>query len=222
MQKGDCIIYKAERKLLNERIRNITNTIECYEHDRYMYGDQLKSILGPDMFKLYEEHINIVKAYRHLKVMEQQKMKFDRLCQRYQDSENCCPTQDHNSNNKHGHPNQDPKLTETAQRKYVINLSSTSLTPTQRMLSACGPHFAVAPWRPPYGDYITAIKLVCQNQNSTEAEELRADIYRVLRQPHHPKPNLSKDELNVLKQLRADKDHIILCHRQRCGTGGNG
>ena len=27
-QKGDCIIYKVERKLLNERIRNFSNTIE--------------------------------------------------------------------------------------------------------------------------------------------------------------------------------------------------
>ena len=27
-QKGDCIFYKAERKLQNERIMNISNTIE--------------------------------------------------------------------------------------------------------------------------------------------------------------------------------------------------
>ena len=53
-QKGDCIIHKAERKLLNERIRNINNTIEHYEHDRYMYRDQLKSILRPDICQLCE------------------------------------------------------------------------------------------------------------------------------------------------------------------------
>ena len=66
------------------------------------------------------------------------------------------------------------------------------------------------PQNPPYGDYITAIELVCQSLNNTEAEELRADICRVLRQPHHPKPNLSKDEMKVIKQLRADKDHMVL------------
>ena len=55
---------------MNERIRNINNTIEHYEHDRYIYRDQLKSILEPDTFKLCEDHINIVKETRHLKVME--------------------------------------------------------------------------------------------------------------------------------------------------------
>ena len=80
----------------------------------------------------------------------------------------------------------------------------------QRVILSHGLNFAVAPLKPPYGDYITAIELACQSLNSTEDEELRADIYRVLKQPYDPKPNLSKDEMMALKQLRADKDCIIL------------
>ena len=60
--KSDSFIYKEERKLLNKRIGNINNIIEHYEHKKYMYGDQLKSILGPDRFKLCKEHINIARA----------------------------------------------------------------------------------------------------------------------------------------------------------------
>ena len=51
---------------------------------------------------------------------------------------------------------------------------------------------------------------MCQSLNSTEAEELRADIDTILRQSNHPKPSLSKDELKAIKQLKTDKSHIIL------------
>ena len=47
--KNDCIIYKVEKELLNERIKNINNTIECFEHEKYMYENKLNSILGPEM-----------------------------------------------------------------------------------------------------------------------------------------------------------------------------
>ena len=41
-------------------------------------------------------------------------------------------------------------------------------------------------------------------------EELRSDIYRVLRQPHQLKPNLRKEEIEAIKQLKADKDCMVL------------
>ena len=53
-----------------------------------------------------------------------------------------------------------------------------------------------------YGEYITAIELSCQNSDNTTAEELRADIYRVLGHPHHLKSNLSRDEMMAIKQLK--------------------
>ena len=51
---------------------------------------------------------------------------------------------------------------------------------------------------------------VCQILNTNEAEEIGADIYRALRHSHPPKPNLSKEEWKALKQLKTDKDHIVL------------
>ena len=41
--KSDCIIYSDEKKLLNERLRNINNTIGHYEHEKYMYENKLTS-----------------------------------------------------------------------------------------------------------------------------------------------------------------------------------
>ena len=49
-QKGRGIIYKVEMKLLNERIRNINSTIECYEHERYMHQNELKHLIDQEMW----------------------------------------------------------------------------------------------------------------------------------------------------------------------------
>ena len=43
-----------------------------------------------------------------------------------------------------------------------------------------------------------------------EAEELRSDINRVLRSSHTPNPNLTKEELKALADLRRDSNRKIL------------
>ena len=75
------------------------------------------------------------------------------------------------------------------------------------LLLAHGLNFVVTPQRPPYGEYIAAIKSACQNLDNTTVEELRADVCGVLSLPHHLKPNLSKDEMiaiNNLKQIKTE------------------
>ena len=42
------------------------------------------------------------------------------------------------------------------------------------------------------------------------AEELRSEVYRVLRKSHQLKPNLKKDEMIALKQLQTDKNCMVL------------
>ena len=59
-------------------------------------------------------------------------------------------------------------------------------------------------------EYITSIEVAYQNLNNNEAEELRSDVYRALRHSCPPKPNLRKEEMKALKQLKTDKDHMVL------------
>ena len=47
-QRGEGIIKRAERQLLNKRIRNINYKIERYHHDKCMYKKQLEEILQHD------------------------------------------------------------------------------------------------------------------------------------------------------------------------------
>ena len=72
--------------------------------------------------------------------------------------------------------------------KWVINLSNKPLTPAQRSVLAKGPNFAVTPRQPPNLEYITAIEAACTKLSQQDAEELRADVNRVLRSSHPP-PN---------------------------------
>ena len=52
--------------------------------------------------------------------------------------------------------------------------------------------------------------MACQNLNNNEAEELRSDVNWALRHSHPPKPTLRKEEMKALKQLKTDKDHMVL------------
>ena len=60
------------------------------------------------------------------------------------------------------------------------------------------------------GEYIKAIETPCQSLDPNSAEELRSDVYRVLRHPHQLRTNLRKEEITAIKKLKADKERIIL------------
>ena len=85
-----------------------------------------------------------------------------------------------------------------------------TLTPAQRCVLAKGPNFAVTPRQPPNLEYITAIEAACTKLSQQDAEELRADINRVLRSSHLPKPNLTKAQNLAIRELKRDRGRIVL------------
>ena len=68
----------------------------------------------------------------------------------------------------------------------------------------------ITPKKPPLGDYILNIEKACQSLDTNLAEELRSEVYRVLRQPHQLKPNLKQEGMIALKQLKTDKNCMVL------------
>ena len=62
----------------------------------------------------------------------------------------------------------------------------------------------------PHLEYITAIESACQKLDHQEAEELRANVNRILRCSHAPKQNLTKEELKALAALRRDSNRTTL------------
>ena len=81
--KGLEIIRKTERKLLNECIRSINNTLELHMYEREAIVQQLEEKLDPnkDIIEDCHSFIKRVIESRHLRVMTRQKRKFELLYQ---------------------------------------------------------------------------------------------------------------------------------------------
>ena len=183
-------------------------TLKHYEQEAYMYQHDLKQLIEQQWWEECKLEINKVRDLRHKQVFERQTKKFtklieEKLKEKLQEREHigCISYHDCTKTVEASKPNTN---------KWVINLSNTPLTEDQESLLKHGPNFAITPQRPPLQEYIKAIERACQSLDVKSAEELRSDVYRVLRHPHQLKPNLSKGEMTVIKQLRADKDRIIL------------
>ena len=201
-QRGKGIIQKAEKQLLNERIKNINFTLEWYEHDKYMYKNELEELLKQDqeIWNACLEEIEKRKELRHRRVMERQIWKFNRLLKSWEEQDQ---KQGGCSNCQSGHSKEQGLDSYDRARKWVINLSSISLSKDHESLLAHGPNFVITPQKLPLGEYITNIEKACQSLDTNTVEELRSEVYRVLRQPHQLKPNLKKEEIKAMKQLKS-------------------
>ena len=147
-QRGRGIIYKAKKQLLNERIKNINYTLECHEHEGYMYQSELKELIDQEMWNASIAEIERRKELRHRRVMERQISKFNRLFGEkiHKDQGGHSKQQsDHSTSNQQG-----PEMNNTIQKKWVINLSSSPLTQEQESLLTHGPNFVVTHQKPPY------------------------------------------------------------------------
>ena len=78
--KAKYIIKRAERALLNERIRSINNTIAMFENLRDTCINQLEAILDKEIMEECREFIEIRRERRHLSTLERHLSKFRRLC----------------------------------------------------------------------------------------------------------------------------------------------
>ena len=52
--------------------------------------------------------------------------------------------------------------------------------------------------------------MACQSLKPSEADEFRVDIARILKQARPSKSNISKEEWKAIKEVRTDKDHLVL------------
>ena len=66
------------------------------------------------------------------------------------------------------------------------------------------------PQSSPNLEYITAKESACQKHQHQKAEGLSADVNRILRSSHAPKPNLTKEETKALGELNRDSNRTIL------------
>ena len=80
--KGNYIIRKAERMLMNERIRSINNMITMLNCQIDTCMNILEGMINKEVMEECHEFINYTRERRHHKTMERQKKKFERLWQK--------------------------------------------------------------------------------------------------------------------------------------------
>ena len=203
--KGIQIIRKAEKQLLNECIRLITNTIELLMLKRDTCSNKVKEILlEKDDHNTLEECkilMERVKEYRHNSVMMRQKAKFEGLMQQKQ-----------GGHSNQGEVSRDTNNTEDT-KKWVRNLSSIPLSEDQERLLAWGPKFSIKPRQPPVSEYVAVVEQTCSRLEKGEADEIRVEVKKALKRTQcNPRPssNISKQEYKALKELKEDKKRVIL------------
>ena len=154
---GIQIIRKAEKPLLNEHIRSITNTIELLMLKRDTCSNKVKEILlEKDDHNTLEECkilIESVREYRHNSVMRRQKAKFEGLMQQKQGGRSI-QVKIRNPQNRDTNNAEDTN-------KWVRNLSLIPLSEEQERLLARGPKFSIKPRQPPVSEYVVAVEQAC-------------------------------------------------------------
>ena len=225
--KAKEIIYRAEKQLLQDRVRCINAMLEDNRKAINKCKAELVSkVTNTTDRNKFSKFIEKVSKERFKKVKERQVRKLNSLVNKTISKNSIIDrttgsnnnnrsgpnniTQGIISNSQAGNPSDDNNNNNNNNNKWVINISKTSVTKVQESLLAKGPNLAIAPSSIPSTEYITAVESICNKLKEQEAQELRAEVNSLLRRPHTPKPNQTKQERKGLSQLRKDKNRLIL------------
>ena len=228
--KGQHIIYKAEKSLLNERIRSINNTITMLKLQVDTCVNYLEMNLDRKSMEECRKFIDSKREKRHYQTMKHQMRKLEKL-QKLSQNKGGCSKQyvyhdqtidqtsektrrnisDLNSNNKRDHKKDHKRDQKRDQdQKWVHNFSSTPLTDTQMKVLSRGPNFAILPRNPPVGEYIVSIENACMELKQGKADELRGEIKAILKKIKISTNNITKEEKKAQVELKKDTSKTIL------------
>ena len=128
--KGNQILRKAERMLMNERVRNINNTIIMLNCQADTCINQLKSILNQDVMEKCHEFINNTRETRHQKTMMRQIKKFEKLLTKTGGHSNIQSGRDGRNKDSNGTFNTTGETTQTKDTEEAATSTTTTTTTT--------------------------------------------------------------------------------------------
>ena len=94
--------------------------------------------------------------------------------------------------------------------KWVVNLSSKTLSPHEKHLQEKGLNISVTPKNIPTKDIVVKVETVVKNLPIAEADNIRAKTSLVLQKASTPEDNVSKMQRQALYSLKEDKEITIL------------
>jgi len=179
----------ASRRFLKERIFLTRRTLGSARTEHDTLKSEIKSSMVPphsdEVLKVNED------IYRDVftKCKSRQQTKFDKLVQ----------------------PKSSRTVTSLAnEEKWVVNLSSRTITASEQQILQKGLGFAVSPRRIPATEIIAQVETAVKKLDTVSADAARRDVDSILQKARPPKHNISKEMNTALKSLKADDSITIL------------
>ena len=188
--EGYRVARRASMAFLNARINENYRILRKLDHDVYFQKCQLERILHHHHAKALESLRLAAENQETTKVKARQKRKFDYLTK--------------NKSNAGLHA--------PSSERWVVNLSSRTLSPDQEKILSKGMNFALTPRRVPIPQIVATVESALQKTSCPQqSEEIRLKITRMLgRGSNIPSTNLTSRETRALKELREAQDILIL------------
>ena len=187
------ILHKAEKKLIEVRIRQCNFTLQKLKIEEENALSQLYTQLKePDTLQLREVLMKS-KQTQFEEVKTRQRSKFDTLIAKKKCTDNVIA-----------------KDFSKIQERWVHNKSSKELDKVTTTLLSKGLNFAVTPRHFPTEEIITSTELACKSLDEVTAASLRSEVARSVKRRKDPKPNISPEEIKALHELKKDNDIMIL------------
>ena len=184
--KASVILHSAERKLLNVRIHQCTFTINKLKDVLSNHKQTLASILDPATFTEVETFLAHAHEHTSAETKTRQKQKFDKLVTKQQTAK----AEKQSTTNK---INTD---------RWVINTSDRPLTDSEHSVLKKGLNYAITPTKLPIPEIIAQAEMSARHLPPTDAEALRGDVVKTLKQAKLPKPNITQQERAALTSLK--------------------
>ena len=194
-----CILRKAEKLLMNERINEINKTISVLKGITSTCNEYLFENLNGNLYEEVSAWMKAVETKTSGFVEQRQKKKFARLI-------------DRKLNTSRPVVDVPDSVAQELKSKWIVNLSSRVLNEHEEDILKKGLNFAVTPASLPVEDYIIGIESACRyiGPESKTAETLRSDCVRIIKNAPPPKSNISKQNRKALSDLAKDDSITIL------------
>ncbi|XP_060531998.1 uncharacterized protein LOC132705430 [Cylas formicarius] len=102
------------------------------------------------------------------------------------------------------------QVSNTNRSSTVHNISAYHLSDTEVSVLNKGFNYAIAPKRVPVEEIVSNVEASLSTIDEQDAELIRQDVARVLRQSKPPQPNLSREEMQALRNLNNNENILIM------------
>ena len=162
-KKADKIIRKAERQLLQERIRQCEYTLKRIDDDLQKKQEWINSKTEPELSNRITDALTHAHETEFERCKQRHRTKFEKLMVR------------NNSDTLVDKTNIDTS-------KWVVNLADKTLTNAQTQVLKKGLNYCVTPDRIPVKEIIASTETACQQiKNKTVVNSLRTEVTKALK-----------------------------------------